>query len=170
MERERRHGPTRRRYLRATALSVSGALWVIAAATPASAADVEYRSGSTERCARFVRYKDDDEEFYFCTGPSGTVREVTDDDGDETREVYDENGVLRLFEEEEADGDERREVYDENGVLRLRERKDDDGDERREEFDENGVLRRRERKDDDGDKVVRIYDENGQLLEVRRDD
>ncbi|AFK21573.1 hypothetical protein E6P09_15705 (plasmid) [Haloferax mediterranei ATCC 33500] len=186
----------RRRYLRAVGALVAGITWSTTAVGSARADDdiIEFDSGSTDRCSRFVEYETSDgEEFESCTGPEGGFVEEIDDDGDEERTefdsngtvrrrveedadgdeeewVYDENGTLRFRREEDADGDEEERVYDENGTLRFRRDEDDDGDEKEWQFDENGTLRVFDKDDEDGDDVRRIYDVNGTLISSHRDD
>lgn len=178
---------TRRAVLQAVGVLVAGA------GAPVRADDVvEFDSGSTERCARYVEYETRaGEEFESCIGPDGGFVEEIDeagneertefdpagrvrrrfeeDDGDEQEWIYDENGTLRVYREEQADGDEQERIYDGNGVLRYRRREDDDGDEREWWYDENGTLRVFTEDDENGDDDRRVYDADGVLVDSRDD-
>ena len=159
---------TRRQYLRA----VGGALGVAWLSQAASADDiVEFESGSSDRCDRFVRYETrDGEEFESCIGPDGGYTEEIDEDGDERRVEFDGDGVVRRVIEEDEDGDEEERRFDANGTLRYQREVDDDGDEELRRFDANGTLRFRRKEDDDGDVREWTYDANGTLRLFERDD
>ncbi|WP_129113737.1 hypothetical protein [Halegenticoccus tardaugens] len=161
----------RRAFLRAAAALFAGVAWSSRATGRARADDiVEFRSGSTDRCTRFVEYEErDGEEFEQCAGSDGGFTEEIDDDGDEERAEFDRNGLIRRRTTEDEDGEEEERIYDENGTLRFR-REEDDDEERTWWFDENGTLRVYEKNDEDGDDVHRIYDANGALIDSQRDD
>ncbi|MFC7045204.1 hypothetical protein ACFQH6_07090 [Halobacteriaceae archaeon GCM10025711] len=161
---------SRRRFLAAAVATLAAPASLAAATSRVRGDDTEFRRGSTDRCDRFVSFEDADEEVRHCSGPDGTVHEMTDADGDEERREYDANGTLRLEIEEDADGEEERREYDANGTLRLEIEEDADGEEERREYDANGTLRFFHREDEDGDEVTRRYDENGVLVESSRDD